>query len=168
MIHMNDSSPDASGAANLSKEAETELLVSEINKFLSAPPRYEGDMAVVLTMPETYLKKARAKLNEAIHVVYDRYKDYGVSMLTILCAIESVVESEKLGPLIDNDIKLMIAADKGIDISVEELERVNEQVKRGELNFDIPRQQPAETEEEDEDAEFNTMMDMVGDDEEDE
>lgn len=168
MIHMNDSSPDASGAANLSKEAETELLVSEINKFLSAPPRYEGDMAVVLTMPETYLKKARAKLNEAIHVVYDRYKDYGVSMLTILCAIESVVESEKLGPLIDNDIKLMIAADKGIDISVEELERVNEQVKRGELNFDIPRQQPVETEEEDEDAEFNTMMDMVGDDEEDE
>jgi len=168
MIHMNDSSPDASGAANLSKEAETELLVSEINKFLSAPPRYEGDMAVVLTMPETYLKKARAKLNEAIHVVYDRYKDYGVSMLTILCAIESVVESEKLGPLIDNDIKLMIAADKGIDISVDELERVNEQVKRGELNFDIPRQQPVETEEEDEDAEFNTMMDMVGDDEEDE
>ena len=168
MIHMNDSSPDASGAANLSKEAETELLVSEINKFLSAPPRYEGDMAVVLTMPETYLKKARAKLNEAIHVVYDRYKDYGVSMLTILCAIESVVESEKLGPLIDNDIKLMIAAEKGIDISVEELERVNEQVKRGELNFDIPRQQPVETEEEDEDAEFNTMMDMVGDDEEDE
>ena len=168
MIHMNDSSPDASGAANLSKEAETELLVSEINKFLSAPPRYEGDMAVVLTMPETYLKKARAKLNEAIHVVYDRYKDYGVSMLTILCAIESVVESEKLGPLIDNDIKLMIAADKGIDISVEELERVNEQVKRGELNFDIPRQQPVETEEEDEDAEFNTMMDRVGDDEEDE
>lgn len=168
MIHMNDSSPDASGAANLSKEAETELLVSEINKFLSAPPRYEGDMAVVLTMPETYLKKARAKLNEAIHVVYDRYKDYGVSMLTILCAIESVVESEKLGPLIDNDIKLMIAADKGIDISVEELERVNEQVKRGELNFDIPRQQPVEAEEEDEDAEFNTMMDMVGDDEEDE
>ncbi len=165
---MNDSSPDVSGAANLSKEAETELLVSEINKFLSAPPRYEGDMAVVLTMPETYLKKARAKLNEAIHVVYDRYKDYGVSMLTILCAIESVVESEKLGPLIDNDIKLMIAADKGIDISVEELERVNEQVKRGELNFDIPRQQPVETEEEDEDAEFNTMMDMVGDDEEDE
>ena len=168
MLHLNDGSLDANGAANLSKEAETELLVSEINKFLSTPPRFDGDMAVVLTMPESYLRKARAKLNEAIHVVYERYKDYGVTMLTILCAIESVVESEKLGPLIDNDIKLMIAADKGIDISVEELERVNEQVKRGELNFDIPRQQPQETEEEDEDAEFNTMMDMVGEDDEDE
>ena len=168
MIHMNDGSPDASAAINLSKEAETELLVSEINKFLSAPPRFDGDMAVVLTMPESYLKKARAKLNEAIHVVYDRYKEYGVTMLTILCAIESVVESEKLGPLIDNDIKLMIAADKGIDISVEELERVNEQVKRGELNFDIPRQQPQESGDEDEDAKFNTMMDMVGEDDEDE
>ena len=100
MLHLNDGSLDANGAANLSKEAETELLVSEINKFLSTPPRFDGDMAVVLTMPESYLRKARAKLNEAIHVVYERYKDYGVTMLTILCAIESVVESEKLGPLI--------------------------------------------------------------------
>jgi len=168
MIHVNNENNEGSSTLNLTKEAETELLVSEINKFLSAPPRFEGDLAVVLTMPESYLKKARAKLNEAIHVVYDRYKDYGVTMLTILCSIESVVESEKLGPLIDNDIKLMIAAEKGIDISVEELERVNEQVKRGELNFDAPKPQQAEAVDEDEDAKFNTMMDMVGDDEEDE
>ena len=168
MLHLNTDSNDPSSAVNLSKEAETELLVSEINKFLSAPPRYEGDMAVVLTMPESYLKKARTKLNEAIHVVYDRYKDYGVTMLTILCAIESVVESAKLGPLIDNDIKLMIAADKGIEISVEELERVNEQVRRGELNFDVPRPQPQTEPEEDEDAEFTAMMDMVAEDDDDE
>ena len=84
MLHLNADSNVPEGASSLSKEAETELLVSEINTFLSAPPRYEGDMAVVLTMPESYLKKARAKLNEAIHVVYDRYKDYGVTMLTIL------------------------------------------------------------------------------------
>ena len=69
MLHLNADSNVPEGASSLSKEAETELLVSEINKFLSAPPRYEGDMAVVLTMPESYLKKARAKLNEAIHVV---------------------------------------------------------------------------------------------------
>lgn len=168
MLHLNTDSNDPSSAVNLSKEAETELLVSEINKFLSAPPRYEGDMAVVLTMPESYLKKARAKLNEAIHVVYDRYKDYGVTMLTILCAIESVVESAKLGPLVDNDIKLMIAADKGIEISVDELERVNEQVRRGELNFDVPRPQPQTEPEEDEDAEFTAMMDMVAEDDDDE
>lgn len=169
MIHLNADSNVPEGASSLSKEAETELLVSEINTFLSAPPRYEGDMAVVLTMPESYLKKARAKLNEAIHVVYDRYKDYGVTMLTILCAIESVVESTKLGPLVDNDIKLMIAADKGIEISVDELDRVNEQVRRGELNLDSPRPHPGQPEpEEDEDAEFTTMMDMVGEDDDEE
>ena len=168
MLHLNTDSNDTSSAVNLSKEAETELLVSEINKFLSAPPRYEGDMAVVLTMPESYLKKARVKLNEAIHVVYDRYKDYGVTMLTILCAIESVVESAKLGPLVDNDIKLMIAADKGIEISVDELERVNEQVRRGELNFDAPRPQPQPEPEEDEDADFTDMMEMVTEEEEEE
>ena len=168
MLHLNADSNVPEGASSLSKEAETELLVSEINAFLSAPPRYEGDMAVVLTMPESYLKKARAKLNEAIHVVYDRYKDYGVTMLTRLCAIERAVESAQLGPLVDNDIKLMIAADKGIEISVEDLERVNEQVRRGELNFDIPRLQPQTEPEEDEDAEFTAMMDMVAEDDEDE
>lgn len=168
MLHLNTDSNDPSSAVNLSKEAETELLVSEINKFLSTPPRYDGDMAIVLTMPESYLKKGRAKLNEAIHVVYDRYKEYGVTMLTILCAIESVVESSKLGPLVDNDIKLMIAADQGIEISVEELERVNEQVKKGELNFDIPRPQPQIDPDDDEDAKFNAMMDMVAEDDEDE
>jgi hypothetical protein len=168
MLHLNTDSNDPSSAVNLSKEAETELLVSEINKFLSSPPRYDGDMAIVLTMPESYLKKGRAKLNEAIHVVYDRYKEYGVTMLTILCAIESVVESTKLGPLVDNDIKLMIAAEQGIEISVEELERVNEQVKKGELNFDIPRPQPQIDPDDDEDAKFNAMMDMVAEDDEDE
>lgn len=168
MIHMNTDNNDPSSAINLSREAEAELLVSEINKFLSAPPRYEGDMAVVLTMPDSYLKKARAKLNEAIHVVYDRYKDYGVTMLTILCAIESVVESSKLGPLIDNDIKLMIASERGIEISVDALERVNEQVRRGELNLDVTRQQPQAETEEDDDAEFTAMMDMVGEDDDDE
>jgi hypothetical protein len=89
-------------------------------------------------------------------------------MLTILCAIESVVESAKLGPLVDNDIKLMIAADKGIEISVDELERVNEQVRRGELNFDAPRPQPQAEPEEDDDAEFTAMMDMVAEDDDDE
>lgn len=168
MLHLNTDSNDPSSAVNLSKEAETELLVSEINKFLSSPPRYDGDMAIVLTMPESYLKKGRAKLNEAIHVVYDRYKEYGVTMLTILCAIESVVESSKLGPLVDNDIKLMIAAEQGIEISVEELERVNEQVKKGELNFDVPRPQPQIDPDDDEDAKFNAMMDMVAEDDEDE
>lgn len=168
MLHLNTDSNDPSSAVNLSKEAETELLVSEINKFLSSPPRYDGDMAIVLTMPESYLKKGRAKLNEAIHVVYDRYKEYGVTMLTILCAIESVVESTKLGPLVDNDIKLMIAAEQGIEISVEELERVNEQVKKGELNFDIPRPQSQIDPDDDEDAKFNAMMDMVAEDDEDE
>ena len=168
MLHLNTDSNDPSSAVNLSKEAETELLVSEVNKFLSSPPRYDGDMAIVLTMPESYLKKGRAKLNEAIHVVYDRYKEYGVTMLTILCAIESVVESSKLGPLVDNDIKLMIAAEQGIEISVEELERVNEQVKKGELNFDVPRPQPQIDPDDDEDAKFNAMMDMVAEDDEDE
>lgn len=168
MLHLNTDSNDPSNKINMSKEADTELLVSEINKFLSAPPRYEGDMAVVLTMPESYLKKARAKLNEAIHVVYDRYKDYGVTMLSILCAIESVVESAKLGPLVDNDIKLIIAADKGIDISVDELERVNEQVRRGELNFDATRPQSRSEPEEDEDADFTAMMDMVVEDDDEE
>jgi hypothetical protein len=79
-----------------------------------------------------------------------------------------VVESTKLGPLVDNDIKLMIAAEQGIEISVEELERVNEQVKKGELNFDIPRPQPQIDPDDDEDAKFNAMMDMVAEDDEDE
>ena len=169
MLHLNADSNVPEGASSLSKEAETELLVSEINAFLSAPPRYEGDMAVVLTMPESYLKKARAKLNEAIHVVYYRYKYYVVTMLTIFFSIESFVESANLGPLVDNDIKLMIAADKGIEISVDELDRVNEQVRRGELNLDSPRPHPGQPEpEEDEDAEFTAMMDMVGEDDDEE
>ena len=78
------------------------------------------------------------------------------------------VDGELLPITVDNDIKLMIAAEQGIEISVEELERVNEQVKKGELNFDIPRPQPQIDPDDDEDAKFNAMMDMVAEDDEDE
>ena len=56
MLHLNADSNDPEGASSLSKEAETELLVSEINKFLSASPRYEGDVAVVRTMAESCIR----------------------------------------------------------------------------------------------------------------
>lgn len=168
MLHLNTASNVPFSNFELNKEDETELFISEINAFLSAPPRYEGDMVVVLTMPEVYLKKARAKLNEAIHVVYDRYKDYGVTMLNILSAIESVVQSDKLGPLVDNDIKLMIAAEEGIEISVDELECMNEKVRRGDLNLESSTLQTKMVPEEDEDAEFTSMIDMIEDDNDDE
>ena len=38
MLHLNADSNVPEGASSLSKEAETELLVSEINAFLCAPP----------------------------------------------------------------------------------------------------------------------------------
>lgn len=176
MIHMQDWSPTEGDALNLSKENETELLVGEINQFLSAPPRFEGDIAVVLTMPDSYLRKARAKLNEAIHKVYDRYHQYGVSMLDVLCAMESVVGAEKLAPLVDNDVKLMVASEKGIEISTEELDMVTERLKKGELSFDVQRPQPVQeepeasedsAEEQDEDAVFNNMMETMGDEDDD-
>ena len=160
---------------NLTKEGETELLVSEINKFLSAPPRFDGEMCVVLTMPESYLKKARAKLNEAIHVIYDRYHPYGVSMLTLLCAIETVVDANKLSPLIDNDIKLMVAAEQGIEVSTEYLDMVAERVKNGDTEFFTPKnsdesEEAEETdgEEQDEDVSFNKLMDIIDDEDDDE
>ena len=157
---------------NLTKEGETELLVSEINKFLSAPPRFEGELCVVLTMPESYLRKARAKLNEAIHVIYDRYHPYGVSMLTILCAIETVVDANKLSPLIDNDIKLIVAAERGIEVSPEYLDMVAERVKNGDTDFCTQKpaveEEVSEGEEQDEDAAFNKLMDIIDDEDDDE
>jgi hypothetical protein len=52
---------------------------------------------------------------------------------------------------------------------VDELDRVNEQLRRGELNLDSPRPRIRQPEpEEDEDAEFTAMMDMVGEDDDEE
>lgn len=165
-VNEGNATPDS--VPNLSKGSETELLISEINKFLSAPPRYEGELCVVLSMPESYLKKARAKLNEAIHVIYDRYHPHGVSMLTILCAIESVVDANKLSPLLDNDIKLIVASERGIEVSTDYLDMVAEKVKSGDTDFFAKPAEhvdnPESEEEPDEDAKFNEIMEEIDED----
>ncbi len=101
--------------------AKNSSILSLLEKYLQTP-RYEGDACIVLSMPDAVLKKYREKLNSALWWLYKRYckKDFG--MMELLVAVETMVDASKLTAMLDNDIKLLVAKEKGITISIDELE----------------------------------------------
>ena len=97
-------------------------IVDVINNYLMTP-RFEDDVCIVLSMPDATLKKHREKLNSALWYVYDRYckKDFG--MMEILVAVERMVDATKLTAILDNDVKLLVAKERGIMVTEDDLER---------------------------------------------
>lgn len=98
-------------------------LVAELNAIL-VEPRYENDICVTLTMPVAMLKKARDKINLAIYKVYERHKSPTFHIFDVLVALESMVDAPVISSLVDMDIKRIIAADRGIVITDQQLEDV--------------------------------------------
>ena len=95
----------------------------EINAFLMQP-RFDGDICITLSMPESYLKKARDKVNQALWKVYDKYKNPGFGMFDVLLTLEPLVDVVKLNAVLDMDVKLLVAKEKGIRTTEDELEYV--------------------------------------------
>jgi hypothetical protein len=112
-------------------------IAAEIDRFLKTP-RFNGDICVTLSMPDTYLKKARDKLNLALWNAHRKYarmckrrdadgNEYdvpGFGMFDILLTLSPYVDPVKLSAILDNDIKQKVAEERGIKISDEELEYV--------------------------------------------
>lgn len=112
-------------------------IAAEINKFLMTQ-RFPGDICITLTMPDTYLKKAKDKVNLALWNAYKKYartvkrvdrsgREYevpGFGMFDILMTLASSVDPIKFSLILENDIKQKVAEEKGIRISDAELEYV--------------------------------------------
>lgn len=119
-----DSEPSTSGATldeMVLTDTKSSSIVDIIDSFLKTP-RFEGDACIVLSMPDATLKKHREKVNSALWYVYNRYckKDFG--MMELLVAIERMVDATKLTTILDNDIKLLVAKERGIVVSEDDLE----------------------------------------------
>lgn len=91
------------------------------NDYLKTP-RFDGDACVVLTMPESTLKKYKEKINAGLWWMYHKYcqKDFG--MMQLLVAIENMIDASKLASMLDMDIKLLIAKESGINASESDIE----------------------------------------------
>lgn len=96
-------------------------IVEVIDEYLKTP-RFDGDACIVLSMPDATLKKYREKFNSALWYVYNRYckKDFG--MMELLVAVERMVDATKLTAILDNDIKMLVAKERGIHVSEDDLE----------------------------------------------
>ena len=119
-----DSEPSTSGATldeMVLTDTKSSSIVDIIDSFLKTP-RFEGDACIVLSMPDATLKKHREKVNSALWYVYNRYckKDFG--MMELLVAIERMVDATKLTTILDNAIKLLVAKERGIVVSEDDLE----------------------------------------------
>lgn len=112
-------------------------IAAEINHFLKTP-RFPGDICITLTMPDTYLKKAKDKVNLALWNAYkkyartvrrtDRYGNEftvpGFGMFDILATLAPMVDPIKFNLILENDIKQKVAEEKGIKITDAELDYV--------------------------------------------
>ena len=112
-------------------------IAGEIEQFMRTP-RFPGDVCVTLSMPDAYLKKARDKLNLALWNAHRKYartvrrvdrtgREYevpGFGMMDILLTLTPMVDPVKLSAVLDTDIKQLLAREKGISISDEELDYV--------------------------------------------
>lgn len=117
----NGGAPINADVPDFTKESTTGSIIDEINRILMTP-RFDGDTCVILNMPENAIKKAKDKLNYALWKVYNKRKNPGYGMFDILCAIEGMFDAKKLNAMLDNDVKLLVAKERGIEISIEELE----------------------------------------------
>ena len=114
-----------------------EDIANEINQFLMTQ-RFPGDICITLSMPDTYLKKAKDKVNLALWNAYKKYartvkrtdrhgNEYevpGFGMFDILMTLAPLVDPIKFSVILENDIKQKVAEERGIKISDEELEYV--------------------------------------------
>lgn len=112
-------------------------IAAEINQFLMKP-RFQGDICITLTMPDTYLKKAKDKVNLALWNAYKKYartvrrtdrygREYdvpGFGMFDILMTLAPMVDPNKFNLILENDIKQKVAEEKGIKITDAELDYV--------------------------------------------
>lgn len=122
-------------------------IVGEINAFLQTS-RFPGDICITLKMPDSYLKKAKDKVNLAIWQVYNKYarperimedstKVPGFGMVDIVLALAPHVDANKFTLILENDIKQKMAAEKNIKITDSELDYVAKHpVKVGEKRLE--------------------------------
>ncbi|MCQ2123298.1 MAG: hypothetical protein MJZ25_03855 [Fibrobacter sp.] len=98
-------------------------IVAKLDEYLMKP-RFDGDSCIILNMPENIIKKNKEKLNAAIWDLYKTYASKGFGMFDILVAVETMVDAVKLSAILDTDIKLLLARERSIEISEQELEMV--------------------------------------------
>ena len=115
----------ATPGANLDEmvltDSKPESIVDVLNAYLKTP-RFPGDACIVLSMPDATLKKYKEKLNNGLWWFYTRYckKDFG--MMEILVAVEKMVDATKLTTMLDTDIKMLVAKERGLVVTEEDLE----------------------------------------------
>ena len=134
VIHGDEMGPSGSDAQD---DYGKDDIAGEINNFLKQP-RFPGDICITLSMPESYLKKAKDKVNLALWNAHKKYartcrrkdrdgKEYdvpGFGMFDILLTLSPFVDPIKLNAILDNEIKQVVAKERGIHISDEELDYV--------------------------------------------
>jgi len=112
-------------------------IAEEINQFLMKQ-RFPGDICITLSMPDTYLKKAKDKVNLALWNAYKKYartvrrtdragNTYdvpGFGMFDIVMTLAHLVDPVKFSLILETDIKQKIAEEKGIRISDAELDYI--------------------------------------------
>lgn len=127
---MNEEELDLSGVvtvddqiAGIELDTGADGIIRAIDQYLN-DSRFVGDETICLTMPESIIKRHREKLNSAIWYVYGKASGSGFKMTDILIALSTMLDENKLAVILDNDIKLVLANEKGIVISEEELDRI--------------------------------------------
>ena len=103
-------------------DATSAQIFEEINNFLKQP-RYDGDSCIVLTMPANVIAKSAEKLNSAIYEAYKELEDPKTGMTRILVAIEAYMDVDRLAVVLDNDIKMTLAKEHGIDADEDDLDK---------------------------------------------
>lgn len=155
---MNEEELDFSDVVSVDDQIEgvdlntgSEGIIKAINRHLEEE-RFPGDELITLTMPESVLKRHKEKINSAIWYVYDKANGSGIKMLDILIALESMLDATKMAIILDNAVKLVVAQERGIVISEDELELIAEAAARAGKKG---KKKAAETVEEDIDGDEN-------------
>lgn len=120
------------------RDDKPETVVRVINAYLREA-RYEGDVCLTLTMPEATLKKYKEKFNSAIWWAYKRFCTGKYPMMSLLVGLETMVDAVKLTDIIDQDIKLMLAKEQGISVTIDDLETA---AKNAGKKTEEPKQEP--------------------------
>lgn len=138
--------PGASLDEMVLTDSKPASIVEILDAYLKTP-RFDGDACIVLSMPDATLKKYREKLNSALWWFYNRYckKDFG--MMEILVAVERMVDATKLTVMLDNDIKLLVAKERGLVVTEDDLEiaakstssKKTEKVDETPVDEDVPK-----------------------------
>ena len=153
---------NGAAAASFAKDSSKAAIIEAIDAFLSTS-RFNNDVCLILNMPESMLKKNKEKVNAAIWHVYNRYaKESGISMLDILIAVESMIDATKLSAMLDNDIKLLTASERGINITESELNAVVASKGKIADDDDSPRDEPSDEDTDDGESEMDDAAIMEG------